>query len=255
MVREAAAKSKKAFLRPKVPKSPTASAKKPNTRSSIVGSPSGSVVSAASSSTAGSRPGIPKYIQKQLAIDVEASGGVKSLQGGKGKGLPIAKLCDLDIDTYGPRGGPLRSQISNKINRWKALSKDEYKARVILKFGVTPELVEERKAFLEAKKALESSFAKETVSNNVAEDESLSSDSTGETAFTLPSQASSNKIQRKSVPSVVTTKGKTKVKRNTKTLSPIAEPKVNRSPFPTVMTSKRRFEFSLCCTWFSFSGY
>ena len=106
---------------------------------------SGSSVASTASSTASTRRGLPLFVIKTLATDIqrETNGkGPTALQGPKA----LQKLCDKKKKIYGETGSTSRRQISNLVDKWKAFPKDKYNSRVLLKFGVAvhPEAASEQ---------------------------------------------------------------------------------------------------------------
>jgi hypothetical protein len=101
--------------------------------SAVLAGDNESVSSDTSSSSA--RPGIPFFVQKQLAHDIEASGGINAFK--KGNEHALAALCNKTPDVYGKRADKLREQLRKKVNRWSALARDGlYTDKVLNKFGV-----------------------------------------------------------------------------------------------------------------------
>lgn len=100
-------------------------------------SESGSVSSASSNN---SRTHLPKFIQKQLAIDIEKAGGIDAC--GNGNGFKLLKLCDKRVDGdgnyfYGSQSSSLRRKVQKKVDRWKELSRDDlYQNRVLDHFRI-----------------------------------------------------------------------------------------------------------------------
>ena len=81
--------------------------------------------SVSSTSTTSSRPGLPLAIQKQLARDIESSGGIKGFKN-KDDPQPIRQLleskeAERQDGIYGRVGDPIRTQIRKKIWRWTKL--------------------------------------------------------------------------------------------------------------------------------------
>jgi hypothetical protein len=89
------------------------------------------------SSTASSR-GIPLHIQKQLAFDIEAAGGIAAFKADpEGTEQAVSKLCEARSEIYGARGGPLREKIRKKVWYWRQLhKKGQYIEKVLNNFGV-----------------------------------------------------------------------------------------------------------------------
>ena len=102
----------------------------PRTPSKGPGTPGGS--SAASSTS--SRPGLPQFVLKALAIDIIRAGGIHKFQ--KPGEKTLQKLCDQKPLVYGKLGNPRRLQISNKVDKWKQHTKDQWFARVEKKYKI-----------------------------------------------------------------------------------------------------------------------
>jgi hypothetical protein len=88
------------------------------------------------SASSSSDRGLAKRVCKQLAEDIERSGGIHRFDKGVKQGLNVL-LEAGDSECYGKRGSPLRRQIAQKVARWKTLSPAKY-ASVLFKLGVTP---------------------------------------------------------------------------------------------------------------------
>ena len=75
-------------------------------------------------------------ILKQLAEDIERSGGIKAFIGGH---HILAKVVfDSDLKTYRESGGLLRTVLSKEVTTWKSYYKEGCYDRLVLgKFGVT----------------------------------------------------------------------------------------------------------------------
>lgn len=115
--------------------------------SSVAGTPSS--VGSTSSSTVGSRPGLPNFVVKQLATDIQREcGGPKQLKGPKALQKLLDRNNSPDGALYGPVGSSLRTQISNKVNKWKLFTKDEWRSKVLLKLGI-PEKVDSSRRTVE----------------------------------------------------------------------------------------------------------
>jgi hypothetical protein len=73
---------------------------------------------------------------KQLAIDIERSGGIERIVD-IGKKKVLARLLDQDCNTYGKQGDPIRRKIQDKVFYWKKLyAKGQYVQKVLDKLGV-----------------------------------------------------------------------------------------------------------------------
>jgi len=100
---------------------------------------SGGYSSAGSLSTSGSRPGVALFIQKELAEDIEALGGIAHFkkQTGKDRSQLLSKLCDKNPEVYGRRGDILRKQIRNRYQRWvKLYDSGTYTDKVLNRFEI-----------------------------------------------------------------------------------------------------------------------
>ena len=139
-------------------------------------------------SSSSTRPGIPFYVQKQLAHDIEASGGINTFK--KGNEQTLAALCNKAPDVYGKRGDRLREQLRKKVYRWSVLAKDGlYTDKILNRFGVKSwaTLSAERRA-----------SANKRTKQSTSENELLlasSSDSSGSDSEES-SESSSNKIPK-----------------------------------------------------------
>jgi hypothetical protein len=91
-------------------------------------SDSESIVSVASSASS-QRSGLPIFIQKQLAQDIEEAGGIQAFKG-KSSQL-LSTLCNANEDVYGKRGDPVRKKITKKVAAWKYLDETEYADKVL----------------------------------------------------------------------------------------------------------------------------
>jgi hypothetical protein len=88
------------------------------------------------SASSSSERGLAKRVCKQLAEDIERSGGIERFDKGVKQGLNVL-LEAGDSECYGERGSKVRRQIAQKVARWKTLSPAKY-ASVLFKLGVTP---------------------------------------------------------------------------------------------------------------------
>ena len=85
----------------------------------------------------GSR-GLPKFVTKQLASDMEKEfGGIKCFRDDQDYFL-LARLCNFRDEVYGAPKSDLRRKVQNKIAYWKSLDEAQYTKRVLLKYGVPP---------------------------------------------------------------------------------------------------------------------
>jgi hypothetical protein len=96
-------------------------------------SDSESVLSQASSASS-QRSGLPIFIQKQLAQDIEEAGGIKVFKENSSQLLSV--LCNENEDVYGKRGDPIRSKITKKVLGWKQLDQGSYVEKVLNRLQV-----------------------------------------------------------------------------------------------------------------------
>jgi hypothetical protein len=93
-----------------------------------------------SSGTGISRTGLPAYLLKQLARDIETEiqGGIRGLKNKEDNTHLLSQLLDSRTDgLYGKRGEDIRVKIGKYVDRWKNLSKEEYRDKVLKKFQVS----------------------------------------------------------------------------------------------------------------------
>ena len=92
--------------------------------------------------SSGSRTGtpLPLHLQKQLARDIENSGGIKAFEGSD---HTLAEVLNKREDLYGIRGSILRSRITKKVYWWKLLQRrGEYVEKVLNLFSVKSAVVQ-----------------------------------------------------------------------------------------------------------------
>ena len=120
--------------------------------------------SVGSGSSTASRPGIPLHIQKQLASDIEAAGGIAAFKPDpRGTEQAVSKLCDERIEVYGARGGKLREKIRKKVWYWRKLHQDgKYAEQVLNRLGV--------KSAANLKKAAKKSTLSPSSSSDLSDD-------------------------------------------------------------------------------------
>jgi len=155
----------------------------------------GSVTSAASSTS--SRPGLAYHIQKQLAKDIELSGGIANFK--KGKEHALSKLLDAgDSDIYGKRGDPIRSQLQKCVCRWIKCSREKTHAEKVLnRFSVKSALTLKKESSQAKKKG---SKVAESSASEVG-DESISESSSSHSnisSVAVPSKKSNSKPKGRS---------------------------------------------------------
>jgi hypothetical protein len=81
------------------------------------------------------RKGLPSFLQKQLAIDIEKAGGIKNLA--ETNTHVLHSIVDQRPDIYGRPGDPRRGQIQKKVWTWKQLHKEgKYIEKVLNRFQV-----------------------------------------------------------------------------------------------------------------------
>ena len=100
-----------------------------------------SVCSSQASSTS-TRPRLPLFLQKQLAIDIEEAGGINTLLINSSDSQALSLLCNLDEKVYGKRGDPIRRQIHRKVCSWKLFYLEgTYQKKVLERLHVKPAAV------------------------------------------------------------------------------------------------------------------
>lgn len=67
----------------------------------------------------GTSRGISNFVEEQILRDIEAFGGLASVN--------LSHICNLKPDTYGQPNSQERKKIQNKVNRWKAWSVRDYR--------------------------------------------------------------------------------------------------------------------------------
>ena len=96
---------------------------------------------ATATSGSSQRTRLPKWIEKQLALDIEEAGGLRFFDKGKTQGL--ADLLDYRSVTleqpefYGLRGSEERRKVRNKVDKWKGWSEQKY-LKKLAELGVKP---------------------------------------------------------------------------------------------------------------------
>jgi hypothetical protein len=81
------------------------------------------------------RKGLPSFLQKQLAIDIEKVGGIKNLA--ETNTHVLHSIVDQRPDIYGRPGDPRRARIQKKVWTWKQLHKEgKYIEKVLNRFQV-----------------------------------------------------------------------------------------------------------------------
>jgi hypothetical protein len=120
-----------------VPSTPPAAKYPPSTPDSVADESSVSSLGSYISSTDGQhRAGLPLFLQKQLAIDIEKAGGIKNLTT-ETVTHTLCRLLDQRPDVYGKQGDSKRSQIQKKVWSWKQLHKEgKYIEKVLNRFQV-----------------------------------------------------------------------------------------------------------------------
>ena len=88
--------------------------------------PAASTVATVASSTSSARKKtrLPQNVEKQLLVDIQASGGIHLFDQGKPQGLNI--LLDKRTHLFGSRGDTLRRKIQNRITYLRTLDKLRY---------------------------------------------------------------------------------------------------------------------------------
>lgn len=67
----------------------------------------------------GGNRGLPHCVEEQLLRDIEAFGGIASIN--------LSHICNLKPETYGEPSTQQRKKIQNKVNAWKQLNCRDYK--------------------------------------------------------------------------------------------------------------------------------
>ena len=79
-----------------------------------------------------SSTGVPVEVRAQLAIDIEAAGGIQDFDKGKKQALDQL-LNNPSRNIYGVRGSSLRLQIRNLVyTQWKKFTREKYLAKVVI---------------------------------------------------------------------------------------------------------------------------
>lgn len=138
--KRSAPKAKNRVAPAKPPRRPVAPAAAARAEGTGDRSDSSSASQSGTTTTTGSglRPGLPIWVQKQFASDIEASGGIASFKTEEEKNEQVlARLCDTNVSAYGAKGDPRREQLRKKLYRWKKLHEDGYYAdKVLNRLGV-----------------------------------------------------------------------------------------------------------------------
>ena len=98
-------------------------------------------LSASTGASNSTRSNLPKWVEKQLAEDIEAAGGLRIFDKGKTQGL--SELLDHraitleEPEVFGLRGSDLRLKVRSKVNRWKQWDDKKYFAK-LAQLGVKP---------------------------------------------------------------------------------------------------------------------
>jgi hypothetical protein len=219
-----------------------------------------SVASSVSSSR--SRAELSLSIQKQLAIDIEAAGGIKTFDGSDQKLCQI--LADRE-DIYAKRADPIRKVISKKVYRWQLLErKGTYVEKVLDRLEVNSYATQQAKLKATIKNQQRRTNTKR---RNQCESSSLfgSSSSSGSSSDSSSSSISSKVVAlAEKLPPVedfpprfieaTTSKRRS---RNPKKLSiestpPPVEAKMNTPKSPTIPLPRDtgKYRFADCCLFF-----
>ena len=115
----------------KVPSTPARRKSKGTSRS--VATTPGSVVS---EGRARAERGVPLFVRKQLARDIQNKGGINEFDRHEPQGLDKL-LNNPDRKEYGGRGDPLRKKIANLVtNQWKTWPTEKYYTRVVIPYVI-----------------------------------------------------------------------------------------------------------------------
>jgi hypothetical protein len=101
-------------------------------------SSSASVGGTTTTTSSGVRPGLPRWVQKQFASDIEANGGIASFKTAEERNEQVlARLCNTNVEVYGKKGDTRRVQLRKKLYRWKKLHEEGlYAEKVLNRLGV-----------------------------------------------------------------------------------------------------------------------
>lgn len=87
------------------------------------------------------KSGVDHSVRKQLALDIQFAGGIQDFD--KGDGQSLARILNNPdrVDEYGPRGSPIRRQISNLVySQWKVWDPATYLKKVIIAYQIPLEV-------------------------------------------------------------------------------------------------------------------
>jgi len=130
--------------------SPTAAASQPtlpdtkrkwrgSNRDSTTPAASASVETTSTSqpSTGSRRRGLPHFVSKALAEEIEDRGGIHLFhrQGGN---QPLKNICDTDTVLYGEQGSYRRRQITQKVQYWKSQDDVNFWRTVLDQYEIEP---------------------------------------------------------------------------------------------------------------------
>jgi hypothetical protein len=166
-------------------------------------------------SSARSRASLSLHVQKQLAKDIEASGGIKLYLGSE------HNLCELLAnreELYGKRADKIRRAISKKVYRWKLLDRDgQYVEKVLNRFKISSAAI----------KKLEEREQRTNVNRNRA---NIKKDKSGDSSLSSSSSSSSSES---SSDSSISSRGKVLVA-SALTLPPVKDfpPRFIEAPKP-----------------------
>ena len=153
--------------------------------------------SAASVSSSRSRAGLSLHMQKQLARDIEAAGGIKVFIG-KGE----HKLCELlnkREELYGKRADPIRSIIGKKVCRWQLLeNQGQHVEKVLNRFKISSYFMQQAEARDKLKTTIKKQQQKTNAKRkNLGENSSFASSSSSGSSSDSSSSSSNTTIGKK----------------------------------------------------------
>ena len=197
-------KAKSASNKPPLASTPARQKRaEPSLLSSPVGGASvASTCTAASTTASGKkRPGLHHLVVEQLAQDIEIAGGIGNFKLPGIKTHELSKLLNKKKRKaiYKTRGDPIRIQLSNKVDKWKAFTDLEYQKKVIKRHGtiVYPEIERRRVAGQWEESSEEDQSGSDTNSDKQDSSDASSLSSENSESVPLPSVISTTHKQKK----------------------------------------------------------
>jgi hypothetical protein len=147
--------------------------------------------SVTSISSSRSRAGLSLHIQKQLARDIEAAGGIKVFAGKEHK---LCELLNNREELYGRRADPIRTAISKKVYRWQILENDgRYVEKVLNRFKISSYAIQQAQDREKLKKTIKKQQKQTNVKRkNLCENSSFASSSSSGSSSDSRSSSSSS---------------------------------------------------------------